>query len=396
MEIILHIGTAQFIFAAVLVLSKKPRHLSDKLLGAWFIVIAIFMFLAVFKDRFGESWDFVRRMQLYPFAFTFGPFLYLYVRSLSDKIPRFKWTELIHLVPFVLFLIGSAIIGLPVDEEVLEGNPFTMKLLFFSVAVLISFITYSILGIRMLRKHQKAILDHFSYSSEKISLNWLRMVAIGFVVTLALTVITVFFNTATDLRWLNPGTILFLGFTLFAYAVSYFGIRQPAIYRAKKDERFVDTLALEAGKLDEEETGNPKETEFESESEDQNSGKYARSSLNAEMAKEYEEKLLAYMETGQPFLRRDLNIADVAQELDIPQHHLTQTINEFMDKNFYTLVNEYRIEEVKKRLLDKKYKHLTILAIAHDAGFNSKSSFNMIFKNFTGSTPSQFQKQKQP
>jgi len=76
--------------------------------------------------------------------------------------------------------------------------------------------------------------------------------------------------------------------------------------------------------------------------------------------------------------------------LEIPAHHLTQALNEYLNKNFYTLVNEHRIEEAKQMLRNPRYNHLTVLAIAHDAGFNSKSSFNMTFKKWVGVTPSEF------
>jgi AraC-like DNA-binding protein len=120
---------------------------------------------------------------------------------------------------------------------------------------------------------------------------------------------------------------------------------------------------------------------------------YAHSSLTRENAERYLEQLTTYLGNVQPYLHRDLTLQDVAQELRIPQHHLTQTINELLNKNFYTLINEYRIEEVKRRLLDPKFAHYNILAIAHDAGFNSKSSFNMIFKKHVGVTPSQWRKE---
>jgi AraC-like DNA-binding protein len=67
-------------------------------------------------------------------------------------------------------------------------------------------------------------------------------------------------------------------------------------------------------------------------------------------------------------------------------------INEHMGKNFYSLVNDYRVEEVKQRMEDPAYRNLTILAIAYDAGFNAKSSFNTIFKEKTGMTPSEYQR----
>jgi len=65
-------------------------------------------------------------------------------------------------------------------------------------------------------------------------------------------------------------------------------------------------------------------------------------------------------------------------------------INEHMGMNFYNLVNEYRVNEVKERMKSEDMKQLTILAIAFDSGFNSKSSFNTIFKEKTGRTPSEY------
>ena len=77
-------------------------------------------------------------------------------------------------------------------------------------------------------------------------------------------------------------------------------------------------------------------------------------------------------------------------ELNIPRHYLTQVINGLLGKNFYTFINEYRLKEVKKLLVDEDYLKYTLTSIAYEAGFNSKSSFNSVFKNSTGMTPSQF------
>ena len=93
-----------------------------------------------------------------------------------------------------------------------------------------------------------------------------------------------------------------------------------------------------------------------------------------------------------PYLDRELTIYDLSRQLQIPRHILSEIINEHMGKNFYNLVNDYRVEEVKSRLETDDYKHLTILGIAFDSGFNSKSSFNTIFKEKTGSTPSEYLK----
>ncbi len=98
------------------------------------------------------------------------------------------------------------------------------------------------------------------------------------------------------------------------------------------------------------------------------------------------------MVKDKPYRDRELTIFDLSDQLKIPRHFLSEVINEHLGKNFYTLVNEYRIEEVKIEWWILHYKHLTILAIAYDAGFNSKSSFNTIFKQKTGMTPSEYLK----
>ena len=99
------------------------------------------------------------------------------------------------------------------------------------------------------------------------------------------------------------------------------------------------------------------------------------------------------METDQPFLDGKLTLSQVAQNLGISNNHLSQVINENLGKNFYDFVNGYRVALVKEEIANPRKAHLTLLAIAYESGFSSKSSFNEVFKKFTGLTPSQYQKQ---
>ena len=100
------------------------------------------------------------------------------------------------------------------------------------------------------------------------------------------------------------------------------------------------------------------------------------------------------MENEKPYLNNRLGLKDVAEYLNISVHHLSQVINEQLDKNFFDFVNDYRVTEVKNLLRDPKHKQFTLLAIAYDCGFNSKSSFNSVFKKITGLTPSSYVKLK--
>lgn len=378
-DAILHISIAQFVFAGLLAVTKSKRQMSDYVLACWFGLMTIFMVLSLLKTKMPDSiWA---QLQLFPFFFALGPFLFLYVRALTQPKPKLEFLDGLHLLPFIVFSVSAITNEANVDEDMLIGKAFHWNRITYALACLVSVAVYIPLTVGLLRRHRDNLMEYFSYESDRISLGWLRMVTIGFTVMLLLTFFSAVVNVFTGEITIHPGVFLFLGFALFAFAFTFFGIQQPAIFSRKPDERFVDEMAEVNG-------AQPTTTAEVDQTE-----RYAHSSLTKENAERYLEQLTAYLGNGQPYLHRDLTLQDVAQDLGIPPHHLTQTINELLQKNFYTLINEYRIEEVKLRLLDPKFAHYNILAIAHDAGFNSKSAFNMIFKKHVGVTPSQYRKE---
>ena len=98
------------------------------------------------------------------------------------------------------------------------------------------------------------------------------------------------------------------------------------------------------------------------------------------------------MDREKIYMDSDLGLSQLAEKIDVSANHLSMLLNDYVGKNFYDYVNHYRVEEVKKRLVDPNYQKQTISSIGGDCGFNSKSAFNRIFKNMTGQTPSQYQK----
>jgi AraC-like DNA-binding protein len=98
------------------------------------------------------------------------------------------------------------------------------------------------------------------------------------------------------------------------------------------------------------------------------------------------------MEPEKIYTDGDLTIQKLAAKLSIPVQHLSQVVNEQLNQNILDFINKHRVEEAKRRLLDPASKHLSILAIAEDVGFNSKSAFNAVFKKHTKTTPSEFRK----
>ena len=117
---------------------------------------------------------------------------------------------------------------------------------------------------------------------------------------------------------------------------------------------------------------------------------YQRSGLKDKDIPNITGSLIEYMRESKPYLRRDLSIHDLSKEIDIPKHYITQVLNKHLCKNFNAFINEYRIEEFKSRLLDPRYRNYTIIAIAFESGFNSKTSFNILFKKYERMTPSEY------
>jgi AraC-like DNA-binding protein len=100
--------------------------------------------------------------------------------------------------------------------------------------------------------------------------------------------------------------------------------------------------------------------------------------------------LLDYFENEKPYLNNILSLKELADELGIPVNQLSHIINERIGKNFFDFVNTYRVEEFKSRASHPDFQNYTLISIAYDSGFNSKATFNRVFKKYTGQTPSNY------
>jgi AraC-like DNA-binding protein len=121
--------------------------------------------------------------------------------------------------------------------------------------------------------------------------------------------------------------------------------------------------------------------------------RYERSGMDANMMNDYEAALAKFMRKSRIYLDPDLSLEVLATRMKMSRHHLTQLLNERIEKNFYSFINEYRIGEAIDRLNDPSLQ-VNILSLAFDCGFNSKSSFNNYFKKITGSTPTAYRKRQ--
>ncbi|MEN8228623.1 MAG: helix-turn-helix transcriptional regulator [Bacteroidota bacterium] len=368
MEAILYIGISQTLFAGILIAVKKPRMLANRVLAAWLLIICTEMVIVLINDTL---------IELYPIKilpYTYGPLLLLYARWMTTEKPQFDLRYLWHFSPFFIFLIASLLF---IDERVMSGTDgflvtdrFISFRIVYAITFFVSITAYSVATFVEINRHQKRLKQLVSYSSGKITLQWLLGLSITFYTGYVLMFIFGGIDIMMDFMPFDPYELSFIGLTILTFLFGVFGFHQPSIFEemVRPTEEKISVSAASETK------------------------KYQRSGLKQKDVAHYINLIQDHMIKSRPFLDRELSIFDLSDQLKIPRHFLSEVINEHMGKNFYNLVNDYRVEEVKRCLKDPQFKHLTILAIAYDSGFNAKSSFNTIFKEKTGMTPSEYQK----
>ncbi|MGE8554808.1 MAG: helix-turn-helix domain-containing protein [Chryseobacterium jejuense] len=221
-----------------------------------------------------------------------------------------------------------------------------------------------------IRKHQKRI-ETISSNTENIDLQWLIKLSFLLFVTIIITVGYELFNTFV--YKMHQHLVMDLLFLFILYSTLYYVLRQKEIYPVNKSQR-EELLSIEL-ENETEETSRKKiipDDEFES----------------------LKQRLITVMETGKPYLDGELNLLKLSDLIQINAHQLSYLLNTGFQENFFYFVNKYRVEHAKKMLTDSSFHKLSILGIAFESGFNSKTAFNTIFKKMTGMTPTEFRKEQ--
>ena len=120
--------------------------------------------------------------------------------------------------------------------------------------------------------------------------------------------------------------------------------------------------------------------------------KYAKTRLEEDDLRELVQRMQEFMTNETLYTDPDLSLEDFAGRLDVPPHRVSQALNRGLDRNFFRFVNDYRVRAVQAALVSEDYRDQTVLEIALRCGFNSKASFNSVFKQHTGVTPSAYRK----
>ncbi len=380
-EPILYIAISQTFFAALLIATKRPVTIPDRLMAAFLFMIFFDMIFALIKIKFITFYSF-------PFiAFTYGPFIYLYVKYTTSPEKGFGATKFIHFIPFVVFFIVSVVFRSDKVFADLTGffvaDKYISLRIVYSVCFFLSITIYSIITFIILGRHRKNLKNVVSYKSGKITLNWLKTISISFYLSYFILFILGGIDIFVNFLPFDPYYTIFVFIAIYTFSISFYAIKQPVLKNILIGSEDFHRISDDDSKTDNERNGDDSEAIARK-------TKYSRSGLSDSQAKKYLETILKYMDDKKPYTDRDLTIYNLSGQTGISRHHITQVLNDLYKKNFFTFVNEYRVQEVIRRMKMPEFRNYTIIAIAYDSGFNSKSTFNSIFKSITKLTPSQY------
>lgn len=317
-----------------------------------------------------------------PIPLLTGPLIYLYLRSFKEKI---KWNKaILHFLPFFLFFFlsywnlqkwGSKFPDAKYVQTEAMSDPFSLFLIYSRPAQLL---LYYFLSRKTLISYQKSIKHLYSETS-RIDLRWAKFLVNGYLILiLTFVAISPLFIKFPEQFNLLMGITMAVA-TPYIYIATYKGILQPTIWQLQPNKN-KETITQEIHNAE----------EFEAES----TTKKTKAAINEEKVDDLARRIMLLMEEEKIYQETELTLQQLAGKLEVPTYQVSLALKEGLKRNFYDLINGYRVEEAKRLLLDSKNSNYTILSVGFEAGFNSKTTFNTVFKKFTGLTPTDFREKQ--
>ncbi|GEO02750.1 hypothetical protein AAE02nite_04140 [Adhaeribacter aerolatus] len=397
LQIILVGGAVQGLFLAFLLATRQANQLANRLLAGLIIIISFQSTLVAFDTReFFLAFPHLSKVS-WLLPMLLGPLIYLFTQKLTHERPQFKRTDLVHFIPFCLTFIYLLPYYLKSrTEKIAYLNDFELARQddfgWLGQVTLFLILFYLVLSAGALKRYERKILDTFS-ELEKIRLQWLKQFIYALLIILFLATVAFYAKkwTIPVLTEIYHYHIHYWFVIILIYWIGYKTLAQPRIFTETASQINQD-LELELAQIqpEPEAVSVPDLSPATSPPVVAQNKKYQKSILKETESQAYLDQLLAFMETEKPYRESNITIQELADSIGLPKHHLSQVINDRLGKNFYDFINQYRVAEAQLMLVNPKYRHLTNLAVAEEAGFNSKATFNAVFKKQTGQTPSEY------
>jgi AraC-like DNA-binding protein len=360
-QIIIYAGIVEGFFLALILTTKKnKKRKTNRILAILLMIISVSILHSVMTSgNFSTPYRIKE-----PLILLIGPLLLFYVREFTGIKPD-KSKIFIHFIPFILFFL----VVLPewffgkysVYSGFIQQNGTVISIITW-ILIVLQYGFYWLKTVNIILTNKATIESEFS-SIEGKTLSWLRKFLHTFGILLILFVCTVLFTMHCS-YYPAVDTIVAFGLSCIIFLLGYEGLFQEEIFSNIYNP------------------GTGKDIKVREQSKPEG--------VNIEEEK-LPDRLVIYFEEKKPYLDEELTLTKLAEQLDMTRNQLSAVINNKFGCNFYTFINKYRVEEVKRLLADPKNKVFTILSLAFQAGFPSKSSFQDIFKKLTGMTPTEYQ-----
>lgn len=296
--------------------------------------------------------------------FLTAPALYLSILFFTIPSRDFRKSDIWHFAPallILLFLMTPLLTGKNVafPNELLKEVVLTVLFLLRPIQLVL----YLVLSYQQLARHQQTIKQVSAYTDET-DLSWLKhLIAVWAIVVIA------WFNLAF-FNFVHLSNYTPYLYFISLYFLAHFSLKQQEVYA------FAPAVIRELEPV----ISTTKST--------QKAEKQKR--LSDSQLAFFKDKLERLMQYGKAYLDNELSLPALALQVGMSAHELSYLINEVYGENFYSFVNRHRVEEAKRLLLSQSHGQLNMLGIAYKAGFNSKTTFNIAFKKWTGQSPTQF------
>lgn len=403
----------QGIVVSVVLLTRGRRHGSTA--DGWLALLLLLhtVRLAQWMLGFAGWYDAHNVLSTFMFYFPFsnwlalGPALYFYFRSLTNQEFQFRRHHLLHFVPVLLYLgwrllaagidVGwqHGVRGLPLPYHfgtkgplaaMQEGMGFGVEMVGY-----VSVGWYAWLTLREYRQYRRYINDYFS-DTEQIRFVWLRNLLVAMLLGAGITCLFSVVNVSVQPLSYYQAWYEFLATGILIYFLGIAGLltndRLAVPLQFRPAPATTEPLTVDIPQVAELQ---PEKSGVLPAAEDVLGASTLVPASDADdphLAR-WLARLTEIMATDRPYLAPELTLPQLATQVGTNTSVLSRVINTGFGQNFNDYVNEYRVREAERLLRDPRYQQYTLLAVALESGFNSKSTFNRVFKKLRGATPSE-------
>jgi AraC-like DNA-binding protein len=334
-----------------------------------------------------------------PMAFLLGPLLYCYIHLLTrGRLPgHYGW----HLVPFgayLAFLIPfyslSGAEKVAFGEKMLFAGQQPPQLVAVQIFRTLHVGSYLVASLLLIRQFGRLLKENYS-DIHPLNLDKAASLLRLYLVVSGLGIGTFLFGLAAPINYVVANGIIGLGISLIIYALAYSLWNRPAtppVAQLVPPREVAGPATVAPAAREPLDAPDVPPAAMPAVAEEKGRGTYY---LSDEQYAAWGTRLEELLQRDRIYLESELSLAQLGDRLGIQPYQASELISRRYGEPFFDLINRRRVDEVKKRLEAPAYAHYSILGIALDCGFNSKSSFNAAFKKFTGFTPSQYRNVKE-